>query len=218
MNTKHAILWDLDGTLIDTKESHFNSWHRTLQTYGFELNIDILHMNFGRNNKVIVPLLLGFQPDEHLLDKIIEEKELDYLKTATQLSTLIPGVETWLSTAAEMKIKQAIASSGPLVNIKFMLESFNLSRFFNTIVSGTNLPAKPEPDIFFKAAQELDCLPENCLVIEDAIAGVEGAKNAGMKCVAVTTSHANDELTLADLIIDDFTVPLLEILSSLNWV
>jgi HAD superfamily hydrolase (TIGR01509 family) len=82
----------------------------------------------------------------------------------------------------------------------------SLQGYFNTIVSGTNLPAKPEPDVFLKAAKDLGCLPADCLVIEDSLAGVRAAKTAGMHCVAVTTSHARGELNSADIVVDDFTV------------
>lgn len=217
MNQRRAILWDLDGTLIDTKESHFITWKNTLHALGYELDEELFNKNFGRTNEVIVPIFLGFEPDPDHLVKLIEEKETAYLKIAPHQCKLVPGVETWLSTAAELKIKQAVASSGPINNVNLMLQSFRINHYFGAIVSGTNMPTKPEPDIFIKAAYELGCQPENCLVVEDSLAGVMGAKNAGMKCIAVTTSHKKEELELADYIVEDFNTPLFTAFSEVDW-
>lgn len=217
MNEKYGILWDLDGTLIDTKESHVRAWGSIFKKRGFHLDTKILDLNFGRTNEVIVPLLLGFIPDDKLLTSIINEKEEEYRRIAPSQSSLIPGVETWLITADTHNIKQAIASSSPIANIDLMLNSFKIDRYFGAIISGTTLPAKPEPDIFIKAAEEIGCKTENCLVIEDSVAGVEGAKNAGMKCLAVATSHTEKELSLADRIVKDFTGSFFDFFSSLNW-
>lgn len=217
-DVNHAFLWDLDGTIVDTKDCHFYTWESALQKHGFELDRDVYGMNFGRNNYALAPLFLGFDPDDDLLAELIDHKETLFRQIAPEQTELVPGVRTWLSTAAGMNIKQAIASSAPMENITTMLTHFELDRYFNTIVSGTYLPAKPEPDIFLKAAQDLECSPANCLVIEDSLAGVKAAKTAGMHCVAVSTSHAREELTRADIVVDDFTGSLNKILHALGWV
>ena len=218
IDVNHAFLWDLDGTIVDTKDCHFYTWKSALQKHGFELDRDVYGMNFGRNNNALAPLFLGFDPDDDLLEALIDHKETLFRQIAPEQTELVPGVRTWLSTAAGMNIKQAIASSAPMENITTMLSHFELERYFNTIVSGTYLPAKPEPDIFLKAAQDLECSPANCLVIEDSIAGVKAAKTAGMHCVAVSTSHPREELTRADIVLDDFMGSLNEILHALGWV
>lgn len=217
-DVNHAFLWDLDGTIVDTKDCHFFTWERALQKHGFELDREVYTMNFGRNNYALAPLFLGFDPEAELLAALIDHKETLFREIAPEQTGLVPGVRTWLSTAAGMNIKQAIASSAPMENITTMLAHFELERYFNTIVSGTDLPAKPEPDIFLKAAKEMGCTPADCLVIEDSLAGVEAAKNAGMHCVAVTTSHSREELTLAEIVVDDFLGSLSAILQTLGWV
>ena len=217
-DVNHAFLWDLDGTIVDTKDCHFFTWESALNMHGFELDRDVYGMNFGRNNNALAPLFLGFDPDDDLLEALIDHKETLFRQIAPKQTELVHGVRTWLSTAAGMNIKQAIASSAPIENITTMLAHFELERYFNTIISGTYLPAKPEPDIFLKAAQDLRCSPVNCLVIEDSIAGVKAAKNAGMHCVAVSTSHSREELFQADIVVDDFTGSLNEIFPALGWV
>jgi beta-phosphoglucomutase len=218
IDVNYAILWDLDGTIVDTKDCHFITWESALEKHGVELNQDTFKMNFGRNNQTLARLFLGFNPDVDLLEALIDHKETLFRQIAPEKTMLVPGVRTWLSIAAGMNIKQAIASSAPMENITTMLSHFKLERYFNTIVSGTNLPAKPEPDVFLKAAADLWCSPADCLVIEDSLAGVNAAKTAGMHCVAVSTSHLREELTQADVVVDDFTGSLNKILHALGWV
>ena len=99
-------------------------------------------------------------------------------------------------------MKQAIASSAPPKNIEVLVQELQIGKYFDAIVSGYDIPGKPDPAVFLKAAQQVEVLPENCVVIEDAVAGVEGAKNAGMKCIAVTTTNVAEALSKADLIFD----------------
>lgn len=203
-----AILWDMDGTIIDTKASHFSTWEMVLEKHGIRLDPDVYTANFGRNTRTILPIFLGFDPDPELTEQLIEEKADLFRKVAPFESSLVPGVKKWLSTARAHGISQAIASSGPLENIETMMSGFDLMRYFDRFVSGADLPAKPEPDVFLLAARELNRSPEECLVIEDSLPGVEAAKNAGMKCIAITTTNPSEALTMADMVIDDYHQPL----------
>ena len=159
---------------------------------------------------------MGFEPDENLEVQLIQEKEQTFLQRAPQEAVLVPGVRNWLSSAAARHIPQAIASSGPQENIDFLMSRFNLSLYFKALISGAELPAKPEPDVFLKAARVLNRTPEHCLVIEDAVPGVKAAKNAGMRCIAVATSTPKAALTDADLIVDDFTSPFKAMLNNFD--
>ncbi len=210
-----AILWDLDGTIVDTSACHIYTWEKALIKHGIEFDRSAFVENFGRKSASLLTALLGFEPDNDLMMKIIDEKESLFRQIAADWITLIPGVETWLNDAQRLNYRQAIASSAPMENINTMLEIMNLENYFDTLVSGDDLPAKPHPDVFLLAADTLGIPPENCLVIEDAIAGVVGAQRAGMACIAVSTTHPSEELEQADLVIQDFTVPLLETLQSL---
>ena len=212
-----AILWDLDGTIVDTKLGHFDSWQFALEKHGFTLDRSIFDKNFGRNNMTVLPKYLGFEPDADLEAEIINDKEDFFCENAPRQATLIPGVESWLSTAKAMNIAQAIASSAPMGNISVLLNHSNLDHYFDLFVSGANMPAKPEPDIFLKAASRLGQEPGECLVIEDSVAGIQAAKSAGMMCIAVMTSHAKDDLILADLVVEDFQEPLAVAFDLLSW-
>jgi len=100
-------------------------------------------------------------------------------------------------------ICQALASSGPPGNINAVLTALAVKTYFDVIVSGDGLPSKPDPFIFLKAADRLGVIPLNCLVIEDAVTGVQAAKASGMKCIAVTTTNHAKKLADADLVLDN---------------
>jgi len=212
-----AILWDLDGTIVNSKACHFYTWHYALEKQGITLEKSVFDKNFGRNNPTLLPLFLGFQPDADLGAEIINDKETLFREIAQQQVELIPGVETWLLSADGMNIAQAIASSAPMENITVLLNIFNLDQYFDLKVSGVDLPTKPAPDIFLQTASGLEFQPRECLVVEDSVSGVQAAKSAGMKCVAVTTSHSREELTLADLVVDDFQESIEVAFEALNW-
>jgi len=211
-----AILWDMDGTLIDTLSCHFTAWQDTLLEHGIKLDGEVYYANFGRNTNTILPILLGFTPDEPQAVRLIEEKERRFRQNVLHQASLISGVRVWLGKANDLHIPQVIASSSTQENIEFLISRFNISSYFSAFISGADLPAKPEPDVFMKAAQILNRKPENCLVIEDSLAGVQAAKAAGMRCIAVTTSQPQSALTEADLVVANFNFPFEEMLVQLD--
>ncbi len=213
-----AIIWDMDGTIIDSKNSHFITWKSTLENHGYTLDREVFDTHFGRNNQTILPLFLGFVPEPALMEEIVQEKEKGFRKVGPKHSTLIPGVRNWIEQANANHIPQAIASSGNLENIETLLTSFSLLSYFDAVIPGDALPAKPEPVIFLKAADALNTPPEHCLVIEDSPAGMKAAVNAGMICIAVTTTFSHSELSHADVVLSDFTTPLKDILRDLDLI
>ncbi len=215
-SSKPVILWDLDGTIIDSTECHYKTWVAALEKYGYSISREIFNAHYGRNTKAVLPIYLGFEPDPALDKKIRNEKEILFRQLVTKESKLVPGVESWLVAANDAGLRQAVASSASLRNITTMLAAHNMIRYFNLLVSGANLPAKPNPAVFLAAADQLDEPYENCLVIEDSIAGVEAAKKAGMACVAVLTSHTRSQLGSPDRILDDFNVPFFDTIHDLG--
>jgi beta-phosphoglucomutase len=212
-----AILWDLDGTIIDTKSCHYQTWERAIKDSGYTMDTHAYNENFGIKSDFVVAKLLGFEPDEALKRRIIERKEALFRDMAPESVNLVAGVETWLEDANRYQISQAIASSAPTHNITMLLTNFSITKYFDVIVSGAEMAAKPEPDVFLEAAVQLGAEPKNCLVIEDSLAGVRAAKNAGMTCIAVATSHPASDYKLADMVIEDFTKPLCVILKRIGF-
>jgi beta-phosphoglucomutase len=216
--SKLAILWDLDGTIVDTTDCHFESWAAALKQHGYDLNRDLFISNFGRNNQTSLPLYLGFTPEPALSVKIIELKEQLFRQRVSDDAKLVSGVELWLSFAKNSGIRQVVASSAGMKNITTVVSAFDLVDYFDLLVSGSDLPAKPEPDIFLTAADMLECSPENCIVVEDSPAGIGAAKKAGMVCIGVVTSHSESQLASADLVLKDFNIPFLDIVDRLHLV
>lgn len=216
MNYQHlAILWDMDGTLLDTKVTHYISWRDTLRNHGFDLAEALFNEHFGRNNASILPIYLGYDPDSDLAEAMITQKEYLFREIGPSDARLFPGAESWLKTAQDLGIPQAVASSGSMMNIRVMADAFGITQYFHDLISGEDLPAKPEPDVFLLAAKALDTAPEHCLVVEDSIPGINAAKRAGMKCVALVSTNPSDKLQMADLVVTDYTAPLQDALNLL---
>lgn len=200
-----AVLWDMDGTLADTGELHYQTWKTALKSIDHDLNWEDFKATFGMNNQGILETLLGEKPSQELVERISELKEGQYRQLLPGRVSLLPGVKEWLDWLSTHHIPQAIASSAPSENIDAFVNELRLRPYFAALVSGFDIPGKPEPGIFLHAAARLGVEPSHCLVIEDSIAGVEAAHRAGMRCLAVTTTNPAQALSRADLVVDRLT-------------
>lgn len=201
-NHKYAIIWDMDGVLVNTGEYHYQAWKQTFDELDVPFSKEQFRATFGMNNAGILEIICGkkLPPDQER--RISKHKEELFREAVKGKAKLLPGVENALKIFSEWNLKQAIASSAPPKNIEVLVEELGIGNYFDATVSGFDIPGKPDPGVFLKAAQQLNVEPEKCAVIEDAVAGVEGAKNAGMKCIAVTTTNTANALSEADLIFD----------------
>ncbi len=213
---KLAILWDMDGTIVDTKACHYFCWQETMTAFGYELDKVVFDKNFGRKSRVVIPLYLGFDPDETLINQILDDYRRRLMRLMLKKTNLVPGVISWLQGFKDHHIPQVVASSAAMATLEKILSSYALLDYFEHIFAGAELPAKPDPEIFLKAAKALGYAPENCCVIEDSPAGVRAAKAAGMHCIAVTTTFSKSELSLAEAVIDDFTLPVNTVLDEMG--
>ncbi|MBI5566699.1 MAG: HAD family phosphatase [Chloroflexi bacterium] len=201
-----AVLWDLDGVVVDTGEYHYQAWDEVLAEVGLPFSRQFFQATFGMNNAGILTTLLGHEPPADQLTLISERKEERFRQIIHGQVRPLPGVIQSLQWFRRHGFKQAIASSAPPANIDFLIDELGLRDYFEAIVSGYDLPGKPAPDVFLLAARRLAVDPIACLVIEDAVAGVEGAKRANMKCLAVTTTNPIEKLQKADRVVDTLTV------------
>jgi beta-phosphoglucomutase len=197
-----AVLWDMDGVLVDTGEFHFQSWDAVLPAYGIPFSREFFRGTFGMNNAGILSILLGDKLTPELLAEISNQKEEQFRQAIRGHVQPLPGVLAWLERLQAASFRQGIASSAPLANIDTVVDELGLRDYFDAIVSGVDLPGKPEPALFLKVACSLGARPEHCVVVEDAVAGVEAAKRAGMHCIAVTTTNAAGALQAADVIVE----------------
>ncbi|MFN2131301.1 MAG: HAD family hydrolase [Anaerolineae bacterium] len=197
-----GVLWDMDGVLVDTGEFHFRAWRDVLADYDIAFTHDFHRETFGMNNAGILSRILGTKLTPQLQSEISDRKEEQFRAAVRDHAKPLPGVRIWLERLQSDGFRQAIASSAPMANIDTLIGELELRPFFDAIVSGTDLPGKPNPAVFLRAAETLGVPAESCIVVEDAIAGVQAARQAGMKCIAVTTTNGAEALAAADMVVD----------------
>jgi len=204
-----AALFDMDGVLIDNLAYHLASWQQFAQRYGRTLSPEqyARHIN-GRVAADSLPYVLERSLNAEELMQYTEEKEAIYREIYRTHQQPTPGLLAFL---AELKAEgwgAAVGTSAPLSNLPFTLDGLALRPHFHAIVDASQIiRGKPDPEIYLTAAAQLGVPPERCVVFEDAFSGIEAGLRAGMKVVALATSHTAEELenTGAHRIIPDFT-------------
>jgi beta-phosphoglucomutase len=182
-----AVLWDMDGTLIDSEDHHWHSWRETMSTEGIEISHQQFLATFGQRNDAIIPAWLGDRATPGAITRFGEAKEERYRRLVRQRGVAATaGAADWVRRLRAANWLQAIASSAPRPNIEIVLEVLGLGNFFDAIVSAEDVAnGKPDPEVFLTAAKRLRAESPECIVVEDAPAGVEAAKRAGMHCIAL---------------------------------
>ena len=199
----NAVLWDMDGVIVDTFDGHFRSWKQTFEELGHPFSLEDFRRTFGMNNRLILSTLLGYEMDEETFQRVSDHKEELFRQGLKETVKALPGVLDWLERFSHLGLRQAVASSAPQENIEATLDGLDIRRYFQAEAAGATLKGKPDPAVFLMAARLLEVNPENCLVIEDSVAGVEAARRAGMKCVALLTTNPAEKLETADVIVRD---------------
>ncbi len=205
-----GVIWDVDGTLVDTAELHFDAWVKLAAELNRPFTRQDYAATFGRRNPEIIHYLFGEQYSAQQVDELGERKERYYRSEAAHGVTLLPGVARLLELYHDHGIPQAIGSSAPRGNLELILDLAGIRRFFSGVVAMEDTrKGKPDPEVFLTAAQRLQVDPDRCLVFEDALAGVQAAKAGGMKCVAVrfVGHHSEESLQRAGA---DLVVPCLD--------
>ena len=203
-NNCKAVIFDMDGTLLASTEADFLAWQRTFAFYNQPLTFETYYPLLGKKSVDVVQSQLNLHGDdmvEALSKKLIFfEQIVDEFGIET-----IPFAEDILKSVKGCPVKMALATSSRRPKTTMVLNRLNLAHYFEEIVTGDEVTnGKPAPDIFLKAAERLQVSPADCVVFEDTVSGIASAKSAGMKCVAITTSHTANELNAADLVIDTY--------------
>lgn len=205
-----AVLWDMDGTLVDSEEFHWLSWRDTMAAEGLPITRDQFVVTFGQRNDSILPHWLGAGATPDRIQHIGDAKEALYRKLVRESGLApLPGAAEWVRRLHQEKWRQAVASSAPRANLDVVLEVIGLAGCFQAVASAEDVTAgKPDPQVFLIAASRLQIPPGQCVVVEDAAAGVEAARRAGMRSIGVSRkgSLAADVAvsSLADLPLDIF--------------
>lgn len=182
-----AVLWDLDGTLVDSADDHFDSWLEALGAEGRTVTRGEFEATFGQRNDRILERWLGPDATPDLTRRIAEAKETAYRRLVHRRGLLVlPGAERWVRHLHEAGRRQAIVTSAPRANVDAVLDVLGWHGFFEAIITAEDVGAgKPDPEAFLKAAGRLGVPPARCVVVEDAAAGVEAARRGGMRSIGV---------------------------------
>ena len=187
-----AVLWDMDGTLVDSEEYHWLSWRDIMSAEGLQITHEQFLATFGQRNDSILPRWLGERATADAIQRIGNAKEELYRRLVREDGlTPLPGAAEWVRRLRQEGWRQAIASSAPRANLDVVLEVIGLAGCFEAIVSAEDVTrGKPDPQVFLTAASRLGALPAQCIVVEDAPAGVEAARRAGMRSIGVNRKEA----------------------------
>lgn len=190
----------MDGTLIDSEEFHWIAWRETLAKEGVAITHEQFLASFGQRNDSILRQWLGATASPERVEGISNAKEELYREMIrTKGMPPLPGVAKWVRRLHQEGWRQAIASAAPRPNIDAVLEALGARHVFQAVVSAEDVRnGKPDPEVYLTAASRVDVAPSRCIVVEDAAAGIEGARRAGMRSIGV--SHHLEPLA-ADIVV-----------------
>ena len=212
-----GIIFDFNGTLFWDSHLHKQTWRQYSKILrGTEFSDEeMVKYMFGRTNEQIIKYAIGKQPTPDMVEKYGQEKEALYRQTAksdTQNFHLAKGAVEFLNFLKENNIPRTIATMSDKINVDFFFESFNLENWFDiekVVYANGIIPGKPAPDIYEIAAKNLDLTPQDCIVVEDAISGIESARAANIGKIIAICSEESPELyqsiPCVSSIIKDFT-------------
>ncbi len=207
MASLQGALFDWDGVVIDSSAAHERSWDLLAEEEKRPLPPGHFKRGFGRKNTVIIPDILGWTSDPKEIARLDARKEELYREIIRERGIEpLPGVRELLQGLKEAGIPCCVGTSSSRENIETIMDIADLREFFADITSAEDVSqGKPDPEVFVKAAQKIHRQPEDCVVFEDAIHGIEAGLAGGMKVVAVATTNKLEDLGIADLAVDRLT-------------
>lgn len=200
-----AVIFDMDGVIIDSEPLHKKLEKELLEEFGGKFS-EKGHKNFiGTTDYYMWSTLKDRFNLEPSVDELIRLKKKRFAQNIHKIE-LVDGFYDFMLNIFDKGYLLALASSNNRKAVDLIMDRFDLSKYIKTSISGEEVvKGKPDPEIFLKAAKKLDAKPSNCLVIEDAFAGVTAAKAAGMKCIGFDNPNSGDQdLSKADLVIKSF--------------
>jgi len=208
MNKIEAVIFDMDGVIIDSEPLYFKIQNELFNELGFSVLKSEYNTFIGAGMQLMWEKLSSKFDLPFTVNKLISMNNKLIYRTFSELPllTATDGFHSFLKSLKESKIKTSVASSTSKRTINVILSRLNVIQEFDTIVSSEEVQqGKPEADIFLEAARRINVKPDNCLVIEDSSLGVQAARKAGMHCVGFTnTNPENQDLSSASIIVSNF--------------
>ena len=203
-----AVIFDMDGVLIDSFHAHYESWRRMAARAGLNLTLQQFSDSFGRTSReIIAALWVANSFDDARLRAMDDEKEANFREIISADFPAMPGAIELIDSLYQSGTRLAIGSSGPSANIDLALDTLGVRDRFNAIVTGADVArGKPDPQVFLLAAERLGVAPAACIVIEDAPAGIEAATRAGMAAIALrSTGRERADFSNAELVVNSLS-------------
>jgi beta-phosphoglucomutase family hydrolase len=202
-----GVIFDMDGTIVHNMPYHMQAFREFNERYGVAMgDEEFLRRTSGKTNDDIMRLLFGEDISAERIAALSSEKESLYRELYRPHLRLSRGLDALLEALAARGVPMSVGSSAPDENIDLVLDGLNIRRCFRAVINASQVQhGKPHPEVFLKAAAAMQLAPAQCVVVEDAVVGVEAGRNAGMKVVAVAQIMSREALSRADLVVDDFT-------------
>jgi len=211
-----AVIFDMDGVLVDSYQAHFESWRQTARAHGLDMTQDQFASTFGRTTREIITALWGDHVSGDAVTLWDDQKELAYRQILDADFPAMNGAGALLASLQQAGFMLAIGSSGPPENVELVLEHLGSDIFSGAVTARDVTHGKPHPEVFLKAAGKLNADPVDCAVVEDAPAGIEAARRAGMTAIGLTGTAPREKLQAeAHLVVDSLDELSPEIISSL---
>jgi beta-phosphoglucomutase len=205
MNEQLAVIFDMDGVLVDSYQAHYQSWQKAAASIGRSMNREEFDATFGRTSReIIAALWRDAVSSEEDIARLDARKEAAYREILAADFPPMPGITELLQSLHAAGFALAIGSSGPPENVALVLDRLGGRALFGTVVDGMDVTrGKPDPQVFLLAAERLGVPSKRCAVVEDAPLGIAAAKAAGMAGVGlVSTGRTREDLAAADLVVD----------------
>ncbi len=212
-----GVIFDMDGVLINSAEAHFQSWKQLADEIDAKVTKAQFDATFGRHNSDIIPIVFDVHEREKI-KQLADRKEELYRDLVRRDPSIIEGAIDLVRALHQRSIPLAVGSSAPRANIELILSLMGVQDCFLALVCADDVTrGKPDPQVFSMCCEKLKLPSNQCVVIEDAPAGIEAACAAGAKCVAILIHHTREQFPQADLIVEklsDLSVEKIEKLMS----
>ena len=215
-----ALVFDMDGVLVDSNPYHIRNWMAFLDARGVAYNLESLPKQIlGQRNDHLFRTFLGPEKTAKEYDLLSDELENSFRRAFLPNAKPLPGLARLIEECHSAGIPMAVASSAATENVHFIVDALKFRPYFRSLLTGVEVThAKPHPEIYLKSAAKLGAEPAHCVAFEDSFVGLESASRAGMKVVAIASTFPWEELERhghADLIVGSFEELRLESLRNL---